>query len=155
MNSVSHREERGPYMIEAGAQDLGSGSHWKPWLKLALLRRPDGVFASRTFDGLKPVFATQEAALRYATELARGLVDEGSELCPAAGDRKPARWLMSPVPGGRRGCRLADDPATSGLRFAAFPTEGLAGIFARGVFAVDIHHRQQLAFLLRVAGKHT
>ncbi len=83
MSTASIREQRGAYLIEARATELEYGARWQPWLRLALARRADGVFASRTFDRLMPVFATPEAALRYASELGRCLVKEDSPLCPA------------------------------------------------------------------------
>ena len=154
MNSISYREERGPYLIEAGAVALQDSRQWKPWLKLALLRREDGVFASRAFDGLKPVFGTQGAALRYATELGRSLVDQGSALCPAAEDRKPAKWSMNPVLGQPCGYRLHKDPAKSGYRSATSMIGVLAGIFARTVSAADLCRQQHIELYLGAAANH-
>jgi hypothetical protein len=68
------REKRGSGLIEAGALDLHEGSHWQPWLRLA--RGVGGVCSSNTVDRLKPVFGTEQAALRYAAELGRNLLDE-------------------------------------------------------------------------------
>jgi hypothetical protein len=68
------REKRGSGLIEAGALDLHKGSHWQPWLRLT--RRVGGVCTSSTVDRLKPVFGTEQAALRYAAELGRNLLDE-------------------------------------------------------------------------------
>ena len=87
------REQRGSCLIEAGAVDLQHGSHWQPWLRLT--RSAGGVCASRTFDGLKPVFATEQAALRYAAELGRSLADEGPALGPASRNRGPAAWPLN------------------------------------------------------------
>jgi hypothetical protein len=70
----AYREERGSCLIEAGALDLHKGSHWQPWLRLT--RRVGGVCTSNTVDRLKPVFGTEQAALRYAAELGRNLLDE-------------------------------------------------------------------------------
>jgi hypothetical protein len=89
----AYREERGSCLIEAGALDLQNGSHWKPCLRLT--RRAGGVCASATFDGLKPVFGTEQAALRYAAELGRSLADEASALDPALRHRKPATWPLN------------------------------------------------------------
>ena len=68
------REKRGSCLIEAGALDLRNGSHWQPWLRLT--HRPGGASTSATFDRLMPVFGSEQAALRYAAELGRSLVDE-------------------------------------------------------------------------------
>jgi hypothetical protein len=84
---TTYRQERGPYLIEAGARDLGNGSHWQPWLRLT--RRAGGVSARSTFDGLKPVFGTEQSALAYAAELGMSLADEGLML-GASGNQKPA-----------------------------------------------------------------
>lgn len=87
---TTYREERGSCLIEAGALDLQYGAHWKPWLRLT--RRAGGVSASHTFDGLKPVFGTEQAALHYAAELGKSLADEKSALGPASIGRS-GRWL--------------------------------------------------------------
>jgi hypothetical protein len=81
-----YREQRGACLIEARARDLHDGSHWQPWLKLT--HSAGAASACRTFDRLKPVFGTENAALHYAAELGRSLVDEGSVLVPASGDQK-------------------------------------------------------------------
>ena len=70
-----YREQRGACLIEAGAADLHDGSHWKPWIRLT--RRAGNAFSSDTFDRLKPLFASEQAALLYAAELGRNLADEG------------------------------------------------------------------------------
>jgi hypothetical protein len=90
---TTHREERGSCLIEAGAVNLHHGSHWQPWLRLS--RRAGGVAASRSFDGLKPVFGTEQAALRYAAVLGRSLADEESCLEPASRNRKPEAWPLN------------------------------------------------------------
>jgi hypothetical protein len=77
---TTHREERGSCLIEADALDLQNGRHWKPWLRLT--RNAGGVSASHTFAGLMAVFGTEQAALRYANELGRMLIDEGSAFAP-------------------------------------------------------------------------
>jgi hypothetical protein len=89
---TTRREQRGSCLIEAGALDLENGNHWKPWLRLT--RCVDGVSASRDFDGLKPVFGTEQAALRYAAELGRSLADEGSVFDPVSHNQKPATWPL-------------------------------------------------------------
>lgn len=85
-----HTEQRGSCLIEAGARDLQHGRHWQPWLKLT--PRAQTGSASRTFDGLKPVFGTEQAALRYATELGRSLADEGAVPVAASQRQVPATW---------------------------------------------------------------
>jgi hypothetical protein len=90
-----YRQERGPCLIEAGARDLGNGSHWQPWLRLT--RRAGGVSLSSTFDGLKPVFGTEQAALGYAAALGKSLADEGLTLSAASGKKKPAAWPQHEV----------------------------------------------------------
>jgi hypothetical protein len=67
-------------LIEADALDLQTCTHWKPWLRLT--RHSGGVAVSHTFDGLMPVFGTEQAALRYAANLGRMLIDEGSVFAP-------------------------------------------------------------------------
>jgi hypothetical protein len=74
------REERDSCLIEADALDLQNGSHWKPWLRLS--RRSGGISASHTFDRLMPVFGLEQDALRYAADLGRMLIDEGSIFTP-------------------------------------------------------------------------
>ena len=149
-----HREERGTYLIEAGALDLGQGSHWKPWVKLALLSRADGAFASRTFDGLKPVFGTREAALRYAIELARSLVDEGFPLCPVSDDRKPPKWPMNPALGEARGHRPRKGPASGRFHCATSMIGAFAGILARKASAANICSGRQVELYLSASANH-
>lgn len=88
---TTYREERGSCLIEAGALDLKNG-HWKPWLRLT--RRAGGVSASHTFDGLKPMFGTEQAALRYAAELGKSLADEESALGPASRNQASVTRLL-------------------------------------------------------------
>jgi hypothetical protein len=75
---TAYREERGSCLIETSALDLQNGSHWQPWLRLT--RGAGGASTSATFDRLKPVFGTEQAALRYAAELGRRFVDEALTL---------------------------------------------------------------------------
>ena len=89
---TTYREERGTCLIAMGALDLQNGSHWQPWLRLT--RRASGVSATDTFDGLKPVFGTEQAALRYAAKLGRSLADDSSALDPGSRNRKPATWPL-------------------------------------------------------------
>lgn len=84
-----YREERGAGVIETGAVDLHYGAHWQPWIRI--IRRTGGVSISETFNRLKPVFATERAALRYAAELGRCLIDEARVFDPAVSRRKRAR----------------------------------------------------------------
>ncbi len=87
----ARREQRGSCLIEVDALDLQHGSHWRPWLRLT--RCAGGACASRTFDRLKPVFASEQAALRYAAALGRSLADEESALGPESRKPGPAAWL--------------------------------------------------------------
>jgi hypothetical protein len=88
-----YREQRGSCLIEAGALDLHNGNHWQPWLRLT--RRTGGVCTSDTFDRLMPVFGTEPAALRYAAELGRSLIDEASAVDPALRSRNPRTWPLN------------------------------------------------------------
>ena len=87
---IIHLERRGTCLIEAGARDLRHGLHWQPWLRLT--RGADTGSASHTFDSLKPVFGTKQAALRYAAELGRTLADEEAMPVPASPQRDPVTW---------------------------------------------------------------
>lgn len=58
------------------------------------MRRAGGVSARHTFDGLKPVFGTEQAALRYAAELGKSLADEESAFSPASRNQRPATWPL-------------------------------------------------------------
>jgi hypothetical protein len=74
------REERDSCLIEADALDLQNCTHWKPWLRLT--RHSGGVAVSHTFGSLMPVFGTERAALHYAANLGRMLIDEESIFAP-------------------------------------------------------------------------
>lgn len=87
------RERRGSCLIEAAARDLDNGGHWQPWLKLT--RCAGGVWVDHTFDTLKPLFATEQAALQYASELGRRLADEGSAPSPELHHPGPATRTLS------------------------------------------------------------
>ena len=75
---ASHREERGLYLIEAGAFHLPGGSKWQPRLTMTRLRSATGLSKSQSFPGLTPLFDTAKGAMRYATDLGRGMADQGS-----------------------------------------------------------------------------
>ncbi|TAK69339.1 MAG: hypothetical protein EPO19_07385 [Betaproteobacteria bacterium] len=75
---ASHREERGQYLIEAGAFHLPGGSKWQPRLTMTRLRCGTGLSRSQSFPGLTPVFDTAKGATRFATDLGRSMADEGS-----------------------------------------------------------------------------
>ena len=70
-----YREQRGTCLIVAGAAESQDGGPWKPWITLT--RRRGKACSRDTFDKLKPLFATEQAALRYAADLGRSLADEG------------------------------------------------------------------------------
>jgi hypothetical protein len=122
-------EQRGPCLIEAGASDLQNGEHWQPWVRLT--RTADGESVSRTFDGLKPVFGTEEAALRYAAELGRSLADDGSALDAAARGRKPAQWPLRQPYTQLRTHRSRRSTLATGCSAATRMIRALAGIFVR------------------------
>ena len=73
-----HREECGPYLIEASAVQLPDRTNWQP--RLTMTRLPSGKALSKvqSFPGLRPVFATAKGATRYAADLGRQLVDAAS-----------------------------------------------------------------------------
>jgi len=75
---ANHREERGLYMIEAGAFHLPGGSKWQPRLTMTRLRCSSGLSKSQSFPGLTPVFDTAKEATRFATDLGRSMADLGS-----------------------------------------------------------------------------
>lgn len=149
---TTYREERGSCLIEAGALDLQNGRHWQPWLRLT--RRAGGVSASRTFDGLKPVFGTEQAALRYAAELGRSLADEGSTSGPGSRDRKPATWLLHHAFAQSCAYRGRKSPLVKGCRTATYMVRALAGIFARAEPASDMPRQPHLELYLAAAANH-
>jgi hypothetical protein len=75
---ASHREERGQYLIEAGAFHLPGGSKWQPRLTMTRLRCSTGLTKSQSFPGLGPLFDTAKGATRFATDLGRSMADQGS-----------------------------------------------------------------------------
>jgi hypothetical protein len=145
-------EQRGSCLIEAGALDLQNGEHWQPWVRLT--RIADGDSVSRTFDGLKPVFGTEEAALRYAAELGRSLADDGSKLDPAARDQKPAQWPLHQPFAQSRTHRSRKPPLAKGCRAATHMVRALAGIFVRSESAGDIRRQPHVELYLAVAANH-
>ena len=145
-------EQRGSCLIEAGALDLQNREHWQPWLRLT--RGTVGDSVSRTFDGLKPVFGTEEAALRYAAELGRGLADEGSASDPAARDRIPAQWPQHQRFAQSRNYRSRKSPLTQGCRAATRMVRAMAGIFARSESAGDMTRQPHLELYLAAAENH-
>jgi hypothetical protein len=72
-----HREQRGQYLIEASAFHLPDNK-WQP--RLTMTRMPQGRALARIqgFPGLTPAFETAKAAIGFAAELGRSLVDDGS-----------------------------------------------------------------------------
>lgn len=75
---ANHREERGQYLIEAGAFHLPGGNKWQPRLTMTRLRCTTGLPKSQAFPGLTPLFDTAKAATRFATDLGRSMADLGS-----------------------------------------------------------------------------
>ena len=75
---VKHREEHGPYLIEAGAFHLPGGSKWQPRLTMTRMRCDTGLSKSQSFPGLTPLFDTAKAATLFATDLGRSMADQGS-----------------------------------------------------------------------------
>ena len=75
----THREERGQYLIEAGAYLLpGENNKWQPRLTMTRLPCEKKLSKSQAFPGLTPIFASAKGATRYATDLGRRMVDEES-----------------------------------------------------------------------------
>jgi len=75
---ANHREERGQYQIEAGAFRLPGGNKWQPRLIMTRLRCRTGLPKSQSFPGLTPLFNSAKGAVRFATDLGRSMVDQGS-----------------------------------------------------------------------------
>ena len=149
---TAYREERGSCLIEADALDLENRSHWKPWLRLT--RRAGGVSASHTFDGLKPVFGTEQAALRYAAELGRTLIDEESVLAPASRNHKIATRPLNQAFAQSCAYRSRNNPFAKGCRTAACVVRALAGIFARAGSAADMFRQPPFVLNLGAANTH-
>ena len=74
----THREERGQYLIEAGACLLPSDKKWQPRLTMTRLPCDKKLSKSQAFPGLSPIFATAKGAVAFATDLGRRMVDEES-----------------------------------------------------------------------------
>lgn len=146
------REQRGSCLIEAGARDLLEGRHWQPWLRLT--RRAGSVSASSTFDRLMPVFGTEQGALRYAAELGRNLVDEGSALGPASLDPRAAARPANQV--FARSCtyRLRKSPLAQGCRTATQMVRALASLFAPAESIGDMPRQAHIESYLSAAANH-
>jgi hypothetical protein len=137
-----YREQRSSCVIEADARDLQDGCHWQPWLRLT--RHGRGVSASSTFDGLKPIFGTEDAALRYAAELGRSLVDEGSTMAPAALDRESAARPLNHAFVQACAYRSRNSPLARGCRTANYMVRALTGLFARAEFSSDLPRQPRI-----------
>lgn len=150
---TTSREQRGSCLIETGARNLQDGRHWQPWLRLT--RRAGGVSTACTFDSLKPVFATEESAIAYAAELGRNLADQGWGLDPGPLARKPK---PAPRPAQAyaqsRAYRARKSPLERGCRTARYMARTLAGLFARGPFAIDMAPRPHIDLYLAAAANH-
>jgi hypothetical protein len=149
---TTYREERGACLIEAGARDLHNGGHWQPWLRLT--RHADGVCSSHTFERLKSVFGTEEAALSYAAELGRSLADEGWGLGLATLNRKPATWPLNQPLAQSCTYRSRKSPLAQGCRTATYMVRALAGLFARAEHAADIPRQPRIELYLSAAANH-
>ena len=75
---AAHRERRGLYLIEASAYRLSPEGKYQPRLMMTKVETTDGLPRSQSFPGLSPLFETAGAAVRYATNLGRLLIDENS-----------------------------------------------------------------------------
>ncbi len=75
---ANYREERGQYLIEAGAYHLPGGSKWQPRLTMTRLRCRTGLTKSQSLPGLTPLFDTAKGATRFATDLGRSMADQGA-----------------------------------------------------------------------------
>lgn len=73
-----YREIRGQYTIEATAAHVDVGNKWQP--RLTMTRQPaaDALPKSQSFPGLTPLFETAKGAARYAADMGREMVDNGS-----------------------------------------------------------------------------
>jgi len=147
---TTNRQVRGTFLIESGAVELHG--HWKPWLRLT--RRVAGVSASRTFDGLKPVFGTEQAALRYAVELGRSLADEGSSLDQPAHKRHAAAWTLHHALTHSCTYRSRKSALARGCGAATYMVRALTGIFARGESAGSMSRPPHLEVYLAAAADH-
>jgi hypothetical protein len=145
MNAMTpKREVHGPFLIEAGALDLQDGRHWQPWLRLAPLPGSDKHFVARAFHGLKPVFATEMAAIRYAAELGRRLVDE--ECTPGAicGDRTAGLKTSNSLFGRASACVARKAALATGARKADSLFTRFGCLFARRAWAIDMHRSRDV-----------
>ena len=146
---TTYREQRGSCLIEAGALDLHNGCHWQPWLRLT--RGVGGGSASNTFDRLKPVFGTEQAALRYAAGLGRSLADEGWALDLAGRLQKSAPWPLNQA--SARAC-ARKSPLARGCRTATYMVRALTGMFAKADAAGDMARQPRVELYLAAAANH-
>ena len=146
------REKRGSCLIETGAIDLHHGKHWQPWLRLT--RPAGGVSVIHTFDRLKPVFGTEQAALRYAAALGRSLADEGSGLAAASRNGKPATWPLPQASDQSRAHRCRKAPLAKGCRAATNMVRVLAGIFTRAEVTGSMARQAHIELYLAAAANH-
>jgi hypothetical protein len=75
---AAHSERRGRYLIEASAYRLSPEGKYQPRLVMTRLETADQLPKSQSFPGLSPLFETAGAAVRFATNLGRHLIDEKS-----------------------------------------------------------------------------
>jgi hypothetical protein len=74
----THTEQHGGYLIEASAFRLRHENKYQPRLTMTRLPTGDGLPKSQAFPGLRPLFETAGAAVRFAADLGRTLATEGS-----------------------------------------------------------------------------
>lgn len=149
---TTYREQRGSCLIEAGALDLHNGCHWQPWLRLT--RGVGGGSASNTFDRLKPVFGTEQAALRYAAGLGRSLADEGWGLDLAGRPQEAALWPLNQAYARSCASRARKSPLARGCRTATYMVRALAGMFAKAEAAGDLARPPRVELYLAAAANH-
>lgn len=73
-----HREEHGPYLIEASAFQLPGENKWQPRLTMTRLHCAKTLSRSQTFPGLTPLFDSAKGATHYAIDLGKRMADEES-----------------------------------------------------------------------------
>ena len=117
-----------------------------------MMPRAGGVSASRTFDGLKPVFGTEQAALRYAAELGRSLADEDAGLDQAARNRQAAAWPLHWTFAQSCTYRSRKSALARGCRTATRMVHALTGMFAR--VDGDMPRQPQRELYLAAAANH-
>ena len=148
------REQHGTSLVESGARNLLDGRHWQPWLRLT--RRADGVSTACTFDRLKPVFATEEAALAYAAELGRNLADEGwgENVGPPSRNPRVAPWPQRHAIAQSCAFRSRKSPLERGCRTARHMVRALTGLFARSESAGHMLLQPHIDLYLAAATSH-